>query len=259
MSSPPRIIRSLTDLRRLYPHLGPGDLVLGYLPLRPGEEILVLDLLSRGVTFYPSYLSQALSRSKAAQAAVLREFMVPGTQVAYGAADLAGLTVHFPPDLPVVCKRDRAHLGLGVSRWPSLEALLGLASLQQLGYPLVIQPFVAGARDFRAVVVGAYTELYERTNPHDFRQNLYQGGIAAPAPFPAAWQEFCRRVMARGGFPYAVLDLLLAPDGRIHLSEINLTAGLKASRLGQAEYRRQVARLLEAEAARWEGSLRTPP
>lgn len=256
--SPPRIIRSLTDFRKHYPHLTAGDLVLGYLPLRPGEEIKVVDILARGVRFFPPYLAQALCRSKAAQAEVLRDFMVPGTQVVYSAAELAGLSARFPPDLPLVCKRARAHLGLGVSRWPSLESLLALAGVRDLEYPLIIQPFVAGARDFRAVLVGEYGELYERVNPYDFRQNLYQGGQARTAVFPAAWQEFCCRVMARGGFPYAVLDLLLAPDGSIHLSEINLTAGLKASRLGQAEFRRRVALLQEEEARRWAGSLTTP-
>ncbi|MEJ5329847.1 MAG: hypothetical protein WHT07_06820 [Desulfobaccales bacterium] len=256
--SPPRIIRSLTEFRRHYPHLAAGDLVVGYLPLRPGEEIKVIDLLARGVRFFPPYLAQALSRSKAAQAEVLRAFMVPGTQVVYGAAELSGLSAHFPPDTPLVCKRARAHLGLGVSRWPSLEALLAVAGLRDLEYPLVIQPFVAGARDFRAVLVGDQVELYERFNPHDFRQNLYQGGQARAVPFPAAWQDFCRRVMEQGGFPYAILDLLLAPEGDLYLSEINLTAGLKASRLGQAEFRRRVALLEDEEARRWADSLRTP-
>lgn len=256
--SPPRIIRSLTDFRRRYPHFTAGDLVLGYLPLRPGEEIKVIDLLIRGVRFFPPYLAQALSRSKAAQAEVLREFMVPGTQVVYSAPELAGLSAHFSPETPLVCKRARAHLGLGVSRWPSLEALLSVAGVRDLEYPVVIQPFVVGARDFRAVLVGEYAELYERVNPHDFRQNLYQGGEARAVPSPAAWQDFCRRVMERGGFPYAILDLLLAPEGDLYLSEINLTAGLKASRLGQAEFRRRVALLEDEEAKRWADSWKTP-
>ncbi len=255
---PPRIIRSLTEFRQLYSHLAAGDLVLGCLPLRPGEEIKVIDLLARGVRFFPPYLAQALSRSKAAQAEVLREFMVPGTQVVYSAAELSGLGARLPPETPLVLKRARGHLGLGVSRWPSLESLLSVAGACDLEYPVVIQPFVAGARDFRAVLVGDCAELYERVNPHDFRRNLYQGGEARAVDFPAAWQEFCRRVMERGAFPYAILDLLLAPEGDLYLSEINLTAGLRASRLGQTEFRRRVAALAEEEARRWADSLRTP-
>jgi ribosomal protein S6--L-glutamate ligase len=259
MARPPLIIRTLTEFRRQYPRLAAGDLVVGYLPLKPGEEIKVIDLVGRGVRFFPPYLAQALSRSKAAQAEVLGEFMVPGTRVAYRAADLAGLAASFPPEAPVVCKRDRGHLGLGVSWWPSLQALLSLAGLQTLDYPLVIQPFVAGARDFRAVLVGAHAELYERRNPHSFRHNLFQGGISVPTAFSAAHQEFCRRVMARGSFPYAVLDLLLSPAGNLYLSEINLRAGLRASRLGQAEFRRRAAQLEEEEAQSWANSSKTPP
>lgn len=257
MTRPTVIVRTLTEFRRRYQSLAAGDLVLGPLPLKPGEEIKIIDLLSRGVAFFPPYLAQALSRSKAAQAEVLSQFMVPGTEVAYSAADMAGLACRFPPQTPVVCKRDRAHLGLGVSWWPSLEALLSLAGLQTLTYPLVIQPFVAGARDFRAVVVGEYAELYERLNPHSFRQNLFQGGSAQPVPFPGAYLEFCRRVMARGSFPYAVLDLLVDPGGHLYLSEVNLQAGLRASRLGQAEFRRRAALLREEWATQWAGSSRT--
>ncbi len=257
MAPPPRVIRSITEFRRQYPRLAAGDLVLGYLPLKPGEEIKVIDLLSRGVGFFPPYLAQALSRSKAAQAEVLGEFMVPGTQVAYHAADLAGLASRFSGETPIVCKRDRGHLGLGVSRWPSLEALLSLAALQDLEYPLVIQPFVAGARDFRALVVGDHAEVYERLNPHSFRRNLFQGGASRPASFPPTYQEFCRQVMARGAFPYAVLDLLVSPAGDLFLSEINLRAGLRASRLGQAEFRRRAALLEEEQAQAWADSSRT--
>ncbi len=253
------IIRTLTEFRRCYPHLTAGDLVLGCLPLKPGEEIKIIDLLSRGVAFFPPYVAQVLSRSKAAQAAVLGEFMVPGTQVAYRAADLAAMAVRFPPQTPVVCKRDRAHLGLGVSWWPSLEALLSLAGLQNLEYPLVVQPFVPEARDLRAVLAGGHAELYERQNPHSFRRNLFQGGTSRPVAFPPPYEEFCRRVMARGAFPYAVLDLLVSPTGDVYLSEISLHAGLRASRLGQAGFRRLVAQLEEEEATRWERSSTTLP
>ena len=50
-----------------------------------------------------------------AQAEVLGEYMVPGTFVAYSLADLAGKLPEFQARGAVVAKRDRAHLGLGVS------------------------------------------------------------------------------------------------------------------------------------------------
>lgn len=258
MCPKPRIIRSISDFRSLYPHLKAGDLVLGLLPLKPGEEIKLLDLQARGVRFFPEILAQWLSRSKAAQAEVLREFMVPGTCVVYSRADLAACLSEPGLQGEIVCKADRGHLGLGVSRWPRLESLVSLAAIQPLPYPLVIQPLVEGARDLRAVVVGGYAEAYERVNPNGFRKNLFQGGSSRPVDLSPELLDFCRRVMARGRFPYAVLDLLVGTGERIYLSEINLKAGLKGSRLGQAGYREQVRRLEEEFARKWENSLKTP-
>jgi glutathione synthase/RimK-type ligase-like ATP-grasp enzyme len=248
-------IRTIIDFRRRYRRLGSGDVVIGVIPLRLGEEIKVVDLAERGVVFFPPVLSQLLSRSKIAQAEVLAEFMVPGGFVAYSLADLAGRLPEFPAGGPVVAKRDRAHLGLGVSLWPSLETLYSLAGLQGLTYPLVVQPFLEGARDLRVIVLGDYIEAYERRNPYSFRQNLFQGGLSRPAALTREVQDFCREVMARGKFPYAILDLLLEPrTGRPYLSEISFKGGLTGARLSQPEFRRLVAALEEEFIRSWETS-----
>jgi len=234
--------------------------VIGVLALRPGEEIKVLDLAERGVAFFPSVLAQLVGRSKVAQAEVLGEYMVPGTFVAYSLADLAGKLPEFQALGAVVAKRDRAHLGLGVSLWPSLETLYSLAGLQGLTYPLVVQPFLDGARDLRAVALGGYLEAYERVNPHSFRKNLFQGGSSRPAALSPAQQDFCRQVMARGGFPYAILDLLLdSRDGHPYLSEISFKGGLTGALLSQAEFHRRVAALEEDFIHQWETSSKTRP
>jgi glutathione synthase/RimK-type ligase-like ATP-grasp enzyme len=259
MSPKRRLIRSVTDFRRDYRQLTAGDLVLGVLPVRPGEEIKLLDLAGRGVSFFPAVLSQFLSRSKAAQAEVLGDFMLPGTFVAYSLADLARRLPELPAGKPVVAKRDRGHLGLGVSLWPDLETLYNLASLQGLTYPLVVQPFLADARDLRVVLVGDYVEAYERLNPHSFRKNLFQKGSSRPFTLTPELQDFCRRVLARGEFPYAILDLLLDPAGaRPYLLEISFKGGLTGARLSQAEFRRQVAAVEEEFVRQWENSSKTP-
>jgi ribosomal protein S6--L-glutamate ligase len=260
MSSHRRLIRSFTDFRRHYRRLASGDLVLGVLPVRPGEEIKIIDLATRGVSFFPAFLSQFLSRSKAAQAEVLADYMVPGSFVAYALPDLAAHLPEFHGRGAVVAKRDRGHLGLGVSLWPSLETLYSLASLQGLTYPLVVQPCLADARDVRAVVLGGYVEAYERLNPHSFRKNLFQGGSSRPLALAQGQQDFCREVMARGGFPYAILDLLLDPvSGRPYLSEISFKGGLTGARLSQAEFRARVAALEEEVCRSWENSSKTLP
>jgi len=235
-------------------------LVLGLLPLRPGEEIKFIDLAARGVVFFPAVLSQFLSRSKAAQAEVLGQYMVPGSFVAYCLADLARQLPEFQAIDAVVAKRDQGHLGLGVSLWPTLETLYSLASLQGLTYPVVVQPFLADLRDLRVVVVGDYIEAYERLNPHSFRKNLFQGGSSRPAAVTKELQDFCLAVMARGKFPYAILDLLLDPaSGRPYLSEISFKGGLTGARLSQAEFRRRVAVLEEEFCRPWEDSSKTRP
>ena len=260
MLQKPLLIRTINDFRQHYRQLGSGDVVIGVLALRPGEEIKVLDLAERGVVFFPPVLAQLLGRSKVAQAEVLGEYMVPGTFVAYCLADLAGKLPEFQALGAVVAKRDRAHLGLGVSLWPSLETLYSLAGLQGLTYPLVVQPFVPDARDLRVVALAGYVEAYERVNPHSFRKNLFQGGSSQPAALTPAQQDFCRQVMARGRFPYAILDLLLdSRDGRPYLSEISFKGGLTGARLSQAEFHRRVAALEEEFIHQWETSSKTRP
>jgi len=64
--------------------------------------------------------------------------------------------------------------------------------------------------------------------------------------------QFCRQVMARGKFAYGLLDLLLAPENQIYLSEINLKGGLTGARLSQEEFRQRVAALEEDFLHRWE-------
>ncbi len=259
MPHKPRIIRSITEIRRAYADLQAGDLVLGVLPLKLGEEFKLTELLDRGVQVFPPVLAQLLNRSKAAQAEALGQFMAPGTFVAYNRSDLAAHLSAPALQGRVVCKADKAHLGLGVSLWPALESLVSLAALHDLPYPLVVQPFVEHARDVRAVVVGDYVEAYERVNPHSFRKNLFQGGSSGPAVLEAEHLDFCRRVMSRGKFPYAVLDLLFNPGGEIFLSEISLKGGLKGSQLGQAEFRSRVKVLEEEYSRTWAGSSKTPP
>ncbi|MBM4284707.1 MAG: hypothetical protein FJ128_05605 [Deltaproteobacteria bacterium] len=251
-------LRPSRDFRCCFPDLAAGDLLLGVLPLRPGEEVKLLDLLERGVGLFPPALAQLLSRSKAAQAEVLGAFMLPGTVVARTPAELARLVSEPLLRGPVVTKRDQAHLGLGVGLWPSLEALLSLSSLGQLPFPLVIQPFAEGVRDLRVVLAGEAAEAYERSNPFSFRKNLFQGGSSQSLALSPSTLAFCRRVMDRGRFPYAILDLLASPGGGLYLSEIGLKGGLTGSRLGQEGFRAQVQRLEEEFCRTWAGSSTTP-
>jgi ribosomal protein S6--L-glutamate ligase len=259
MSPPRKLVRSITEFRRHFHRLGRGDAVVGVLSLKIGEEVKLLDLADRQVALFPPALAQLVARSKVAQAEILGEFMVPGSFVAYNLPDLAAQLPAFHSRGEVVAKRERSHLGLGVSLWPSLEALYSLAGLHHLSYPVVVQPFLSGARDLRVVALGDYLEAYERVNPHSFRKNLFQGGESRPAVLTADQTSFCRRVLDRGRFPYALLDLLVSADGQPYLSEISFKGGLTGARLSQADFRLRVAALEEEFVKQWENSSLTRP
>jgi len=112
----------------------------------------------------------------------------------------------------------------------------------------------------RVVALAAYVEAYERVNPRSFRKNLFQGGSSLPAVLTPAQETFSRQVMARGRFPYAILDLLLDPrDGSPYLSEISFKGGLTGARLSQAEFHHRVAALEKDFIHRWETSSKTRP
>ena len=237
-----RLLRDNDQFRALYGGLGAGDVFIGRLRLHPSEESLVADLLSRGVTLFPSGLSQLLCRSKVMQATVLGAEMLPETSAVH---DLHGLMLLLPRYqrlgiTKVVTKRDRANAGLGINLWGSLEEVFNQASLGGLPFPFVVQPFYEKCRDIRVVLLGDYREAYWRDNPDNFRNNLHFGGQSAPAELSTEQLALCQRVMARGAFPYAHLDLMVTADQQSYLAEINLRGGIRGATISPAEYRQRV-------------------
>ncbi len=234
--------------------LGRGDLFVGRLRLRRNEELLAVDLLHRGVRFYPSLLSQLLSRSKALQGRLLGSWMVPGTTVITDLHDLhrliGGPATPEPGEAQGwITKLDRKDAGMGVHKWPDLEAVLNAATFGALPLPFLVQPFIANATDTRVIILGDYLEAYERANRGNFRANLHFGGSSRPVTATAPMLAICRAVMQRGGFPYAHIDLLTSPQGEIFLSEISLRGGLRGARITPQEYQQRLAALHATAAA----------
>ncbi len=238
-----RLITDNETFLERYDELAAGDTVVGRLRLRPGEEHLLVDLQARGVRLIPSATSQLCSRSKVFQARILGRFMVPHTAPVYDRHDMMRLVGLYTREVdgPVVCKLDRANGGTGILRFASIEDLYSQAALGVLSYPFVVQPFVPGCRDIRIVVLGETVDAYERHNPDNFRHNLHCGGRSRPLEPTAAQMALCRQVMARAGFPYAFVDILVDARGGNWLSEINLRGGLRGARLDQQEYLQAVA------------------
>ncbi|RUM87934.1 MAG: hypothetical protein DSZ24_05100 [Thermodesulfatator sp.] len=250
---PPWVILSNRALRARFEELRGGDLLLVSLGFKRGEEGLFLDLALRGVEAFPSLLSQALARSKCLQAAILREFMPPHTLAIYDRHDLLRAVALYERMgvQEVVSKEDRANCGLGIHLWSNVEEVYNHAGREPLAYPFVLQPRFRQWRDIRVIVLGDYVEAYLRENPHGFRNNLYFGAKARPYALSEAEREFCQRVMVRGRFPYAHLDLVYTEEGGPYLSEINLRGGLKGACLTQETYEKRLSALKESFLRDW--------
>jgi ribosomal protein S6--L-glutamate ligase len=233
-----RIIRNNATLLDEYDNLSPGDIVFGRIRIKPGEEHILLDLVARQVTIFPSAVAQLCSRSKIFQTRILGKYMVPGTVAIYNLHDILTLVSEYGRhDVgQVVCKLDRANGGQGVLLFSSVEDVYNNAVLGVLQYPFVIQPLIKDCQDVRAVVLGEHVNAYTRHNPNNFRHNLHCGGNNSPYELTSEQLQLCRKVMNRASFPYACVDLLLDSSGNTWLSEINLRGGLSGSALSQQNY-----------------------
>ena len=226
-------IRTNRELKERYDELKAGDCFIGMLSFKILKHRTFIDLLERGVQVFPSALSQTLARSKVAQALVLRPWMIPHTLIVTRRIDLmyAINTYNHHGVGPVVTKEDHLQCGFGVHRWDNIEATYNQMTSSNASYPFVVQPFLENYTDVRVVIAGDYCEAYTRENRNNFRTNLSVGGTSRPYDLTQDQQTRCHRVMERGKFPYAHIDLLVTADGHSYLSEIALNGGLKGARI----------------------------
>ncbi len=239
------ILQDNATLRARYEDLAAGDIVACRLGLRDGEEQLLCDLVSRGVVLIPSAVAQLCSRSKVVQARIFSRWLPPPTRAVHDLHDLMELVNIYGAAAVtrVVCKLDRANAGMGVLRFDDMEQVYNLAVGGGLPFPFVVQPYLPEARDIRVIRLGEYTEAYRRHNPYNWRHNLHCGGRGTVHRLTAAQRQICDEVMARGGFPYAHIDLLLTTEGACYLTEINLSGGIRGARISPEQYREGLHRI----------------
>jgi len=238
----PTVIRDNQTLFASYQALTKNDIICGRIRLKPGEEHLLADLLARGIRCIPSAVSQLASRSKTFQARIFSDFMLPGTLPIYDSHALLNASSHYQQKkyTKIVLKCDRKNGGLGVHLFKDMEDLYNHVTIGPSVFPFVIQPYRSKSRDIRVIILGDHLEAYERSNPFNFRNNLHCGGKSTPYSLPEQQEQFCRKVMQRGTFPYAHLDLMLTHDGDHHLMEINLRGGLKGAKISGREYQERL-------------------
>lgn len=242
MRQPRRIITDNATFWGQYHDLDADDVMACRLSLKSSDEFLLVDLLERGVRLFPSATAQMASRSKVFQTALLCPFMVPHTMVIRDHHDIvSGINLYAQQGIgQVVTKHDRRNAGMGIHLWNSIEEVNTMASCRGMSFPFVVQPYVPACRDIRAVFLGDYEEAYWRDNPYSFRNNLHCGGKSTPCDLTLEQRALCRRIMARGKFPYGHIDLMVTAEGKTYFAEINLRGGIKGARIKPEEYQRRV-------------------
>ncbi len=239
------IILNYQSFKKYYSELKEGDLVVVRIPLKKEEVGLIVDLIYRKVEAFPSFLAQLLSSSKTLQAEILSEFMPPYTLVVRDRISLLSIIKEFSYKFDkVITKKDKANCGMGVHFWNSLEEVFNFAGNPPLEFPFVLQPFYKITKDIRVVVLGNYyIEAYQRINTYNFRQNLFLGGTARPYKLSEKELNFCKRVMERGKFPHAHLDLIYIEEEGPYLSEVNLKGGIKGAEITSDQYENIIKKL----------------
>ncbi len=246
------IIRGSHELKKVYDQTGPEDIYIGSIATKYLEMPMMIDLLERGVTCLPSCLAQTLSRSKTTQACILKEWMAPLTLVITRRIELLNAISLYHKNRigKVITKEDQKHCGHGIRLWNDIETLYSILGLEEDSYPFVLQPLLTNFTDIRAIIAGDYIEAYTRKNPYNFRCNLAAGGKSTPYTLSQEQINFSRKVMARGQFPYAHIDLMILDNKRIYLSEIALNGGIKGAVIGHRELELKKEQILEQIATR---------
>ncbi|MDH4320198.1 MAG: hypothetical protein OEV73_01735 [Desulfobulbaceae bacterium] len=237
-----RLITDNRSLRANYDNLDAGDCIVGRIRLKNGEEAILLDLVERGVRIFPAALAQLSSRSKCLQTRLFAQEMLPHTTVIHDLHDMQeAITCYQRNGIDkVITKHDRRNAGMGILLWNATEEVFAQASFGNMRFPFVLQPYVQDGRDIRVIVLGDYCEAYWRHNPHNFRNNLHFGGEGRPCKLTDGQWQLCQRVMRRGKYPYAHLDLLVTPDETTWLTEINLRGGIRGAQITPAAYREKL-------------------
>jgi ribosomal protein S6--L-glutamate ligase len=239
-------IYSSREIKTRYRDLAAGDIIVGEVVSAGQSSAMLIDLMQRGVRVIPSPLAQLLSRSKVAQVDILGEYMLPLTLAIKRRKDLLdAINVYARAGIgAVVTKEEHMHCGHGVRRWDHIETVYSFRGLEKERYPFVIQPLATEFTDVRVIMVGDEVEAYTRSNSSNFRDNLSAGGECAPHELTREQMGFCRQVVERAHFPYAHLDLLIMPDGQLHIFEIALNGGIQGSRLERPDLdKRKAVRL----------------
>jgi ribosomal protein S6--L-glutamate ligase len=136
---------------------------------------------------------------------------------------------------PLVVKPNSATRGIGVTRVADEDSLLGVVDYLDLVHDYratgdksyLVQEFVPGARDYRAMVVDGdcYGGVERRLSAESredgrWKHNVHRGATAERVDLPPEYRRLAESVAAALGIDYLGVDLLVS-DGRVVVSETN--------------------------------------
>lgn len=140
-----------------------------------------------------------------------------------GSIDLFLDTIEKELSYPLIIKESYGSLGKQVYLIKNREELekknkelLSITHLFQQYYP------EAYGRDFRVITVGGkYLTAMERINPHDFRSNVYEGGVGHKVALPQSFKDVAEKASKILGLDYGGIDIIKDKDGNPVFIEAN--------------------------------------
>jgi ribosomal protein S6--L-glutamate ligase len=120
--------------------------------------------------------------------------------------------------------------GRGLMRLESRElAERAFKTLRQLDAVLYLQEFIDhDGFDIRVLLLGEQAFAMRRCNDHDWRTNVSRGARTEAMELPGELLELARQAANVIRAPFAGVDLLLGPDGKPYVLEVNAVPGWKA-------------------------------
>jgi len=178
------------------------------------------------------------SRNKAGTLARLERAGIPTPESVYvsnPAADSELRAAFEGLDPPVVIKPNSTTRGVGIARADDLDSFFGICEYLSLVHDyravddrsFLVQEFLSGARDFRAMVVdGEYAGAVERRLPAAeraagrWKHNVHRGAAATGVDLPPERRELVEATAEELDIAWLGVDVLVA-DGRAVVNETN--------------------------------------
>jgi len=189
---------------------------------------------------------------------------VPESVVVSDPVDQAELIAAFERfDPPVVVKPNSVTRGVGVARVDDLDSFLGICDYLDLVHDyratgdrtFLVQEFLHGARDYRAMVVdGEYVGAVERRLPDDaveagqWKHNVHRGAVATGVDLPVEHRRLAERAAAALEIPWLGVDLLVTDD-RAVVNETNARPTIDEATKYEPAFYDELAALIQRTAA----------